>query len=627
MNKVEKIMEVTEEKKEDNHIQNQPDLPKQNEYYFLHSRSERFIFLILCLVLAVGPILFLKSIPSHADWHIHMERAYNFKRCFWQGQYYPRWIDAQGDGYGLPVFNFYAPLIYYLYVVFDLIFRNAILSIKWVFIAPVILTTICGYLYLRRHGSAVATTIALIFVIFSPALHIYTYNTNWPNSVLAIAFVYLTLYGLDTFNKNKNIDVKSLLITSFGYAGIVLSHIATAFCFTLLSVPYFFLSVFVHKTRNFLKNFILSLGLGAALSGFYLIPASLEKKFVHADEVIKQGPLWDYLKNFLYTFLDRDKNEGYAWSMFDHRYYETSNAVFGIAILLCMLFLIFNMEKVKIYFKESFRINSAITMFVISFLMMTPASFFIWIMIKPLHTIQFPWRFTTFTLIFGSLVMMFAFDLMKTFISEKIKFSGYKFIFLSMISLLSLLIYLDYTNMFHWKWVNEESLLKSATSVLWSNQEYRPSLNNDPNWKSFEPRQDFSTAINSSSSNLNIKLLRWTSYERMFEVFSPISHKIRLRTFYFPGWNVYVDKSPVNIDIETRTGAIYFEVPAGQHEIKVVFEQTQLRKTATYVSFGALIVFIYLLMELVGSKKKNMKIVVKDENKENTSEAVSEVTV
>src|SRR3990167_6730116 len=233
-------MEATQGKKEENQIQSNPDAPKQNEYYFLHSRAERFVFIVLCLILAAGPILFLKSVPSHADWHIHMERAYNFKRCFWQGQYYPRWIDAQGSGYGLAVFNFYAPLIYYLYVFFDLLFRNAILSVKWIHVAPMILTTCTGYLYLRRHGSAVSTTLALIFVIFSPAFHIYTYNTNWPNSTLAIAFVYLTLYGLDIFDKNKNIDFKSLVITSFGYAGLVLSHIATAFCFTLLSVPYFF---------------------------------------------------------------------------------------------------------------------------------------------------------------------------------------------------------------------------------------------------------------------------------------------------------------------------------------------------------------------------------------------------
>lgn len=615
-------MEITQGKNEENQVPIQLDLPKQNNYHFLHSRGERFIFLVLCLLFVVGPILFLKGVPSHADWHIHMERAYNFKRCFWQGQYYPRWIDAQGNGYGLPVFNFYGPLIYYIYVFFDLIFKNAIHSIKAIYIAPMILTTLFGYLYLRRYGSTVATTLASVFLIFSPAYHIYIYNTNWPNSTLAIGFVYLTLYGLDIFDRNKNIDLKSLLITSFGYAGVVLSHIATAFCFTLLLVPYFFFSIFIYRARSFVRNFILSLGLGGALSSFYLIPASLEKKFVHADEVVIQGPLWDYLKNFLFTYLDRDKNEGYAWAMFDHRYYEVSNAIFGIIVLLCMLVLILNMEKVKLYFKEPFRINTAITMFTISFLMMTPVSFFIWIMIKPLHIIQFPWRFTTFALIFGSLVILFAFDLIRMQMKEKFKFQGYKFISFSVICLLSLLIYVNYINMFHWKWVSEQSLLKSAVNVLWLNNEYRPNINGDPNWKSYNPGQDFFPSINSSDSNTSIKLLKWKSHERIFEDYSSFNHRIRLRTFYFPGWNVYIDGKATNIDIESRTGAILFQVPAGQHEIRVKFEDTQVRKFATYSSFGALVIFIYLLLKL-NKRKGDIEVV---ESKENTPDMANEAT-
>ena len=180
---------------------------------------------------------------------------YDFRRIFFEGTLFPRWVDAQVNGYGLPIFSFYAPLVYYLFTLLEVFFRDPILSIKWTFVIPMILCTIFGYLYLRRHGSPVASASVMPFVIFSPAIHIFIYNTNWPTSKLALAFLFLTLYGIDSFDRTKDLDFKFLLLTSIGYAGMALTHIATAFVFTLLAIPYFFLSLNIYRTKKFLKNY------------------------------------------------------------------------------------------------------------------------------------------------------------------------------------------------------------------------------------------------------------------------------------------------------------------------------------------------------------------------------------
>lgn len=605
-------MEITKEKDE-TQIEGTKPVSEEKGYHFLSTRHERVVFLILLVIIAAGPIIFGKSVPSHADWHIHMERAYNFKRCFWHGQLLPRWQDGQAGGYGLPVFNFYAPLVYYIYIVIDLIFKNAVLAFKWVNIFPIILTAICGYLYLRRHGSNISTTLAMAFVLFSPAIHMYIYNDNWPGSALAIPFLFLIFYGIDIFDKNKNFDLKSFLITSMSYTCLAITHIATAFCFTLLSVPYFFLSLSVYRTKRFVKNFVFSLFVGGAMSAFYLVPASLEKKFVHADEVLKQGPLWDYSKNFLFTFLDRDKDEGYAWAIFDHRYYEVSNAIYGLAVLLCIAVLVLYMNKVKEYFQEPFRVKIAIIMFSIAFLMMTPVSLFVWLMIKPLQTIQFPWRFTSFITPMGALVMVYAFDLVSKLAKEKINTSGYKFLSFALVVLFAMLAYLDFVNMFRWPWVSEQQLLKSAVNVLWSNEEYRPSIVPDPNWKQFDPKRDFSPTILSSHEKSDVKLKEWLSHKRIFEVFSPVPHQVKLRTFYFPGWNLYVDGNQVEIKIDYRIGSMVIDVPAGRHEVEARFEPTSIRKISVYVSFLAFLVYLYFLMDVFARKRK--EITVKEENR------------
>lgn len=594
------------------------DEEKSTGYRFLGTSFERFIFLLLLTLISCGPIIFGKSIPSHADWHIHIEHAYNFKRCLLQGQLLPRWIDAQVNGYGLPIFNYYAPFIYYIYSFLDLIFRDAILSIKWVFVIPMILCTITGYLYLRRHGSPTSSTLATAFIIFSPTIHIFIYNTNWPGSTLAVAFLFLLLYGVDSFDKEKSFDYKSFLIVTTAYTGMILTHLATAFVFTLLSVPYFFLSLNIYRTKRFVKNFILSMTLGGSMAGFYLLPAALEKKFVHTDEVLTAGPLWDYSKNFLFTYLDRNKDEGFAWAIFDHRFYETSNAIYGLAAFVSFLILIANIDAIKKYLNEPKRVANALIMFAITFLMMTPVSVFVWILVKPLQTIQFPWRFTAFVLPFAALIMVYSFDLVGSMGKHKIHTAGYKIIFGIIFVLFSILAYVDFINMYKWKWVPEESILKAAIYVLWGNEEYRPNITGDPRWKEYNFRQDFSPVLQSSDQEALIKIKRWLSHERIIEVFSYKEHLMRFKTFYFPGWEILVDGISTGIRMEQKSNAMIVTIPPGQHEVKLRFVDTPIRKGSKYLSILGFILYAYVFLKAISKNTlfKNLKNIQKSNDKE-----------
>ena len=343
---------------------------------------------------------------------------------------------------------------------------------------------------------------------------------------------------------------------------------------------------------------------------------------MHTDEVLTQAPLWDYSKNFLFTYLDRHRDDGYAWAIFDHRYYEVSNALFGLIVMAFMMVLLFNVDRIKQYFDEPFRITSAITMFSISFLMMTPVSIFVWIMIKPMQTIQFPWRFTSFVLPFGTIIVVYALDLIGKLMKEKVSIGGYKFLFYCLALVFSLLVYVDVVNMYRWKWVPEQSLLKAAIYVLWGNEEYRPNITGDPNWKQINFKSDFSPSIASSNPAADIAPIKWLSHERIFQVFSPEQHQIRLRTFYFPGWNVYVDGNKVDLSMDPKYGSIVVQVPAGKHKLVAKFELTPLRKSSAYVSLAALLIYAVMLLNLF--KEKNLKSENKTKNSDEEKESINE---
>ena len=585
---------------------------KSKGNYFLSTRTDRIIFLVILTLISAGPIIFRDAIPGHADWHSHASNAYHFKRGFCQGVFLPRWMEGSVNGYGMPRFNYYAPLPYYFFTLLDLFFRNSFNAIKWNLVLTIALTTVFGYIYLRSHGSAIATTIASVFVIFSPAVHMHAYTTSFISSLLAIPFILLTLYGIDTFNQEKGFDIRSFLITSSGYALTILAHLTSAFMLTILLIPYFFLSRQIYKTKKFVKCFISSIIFGICLAGFYFIPALLELKLAHSEVINSgNGKVWDYKYNFMFTYLDRPTSEGYGWQIFDHRYFELSTALFCLASLICLITLLCNMDKLKDYLPTPFKVNIAIIMFIITFLMLTPVSIFIWIIIEPMKMLQFPWRFIVFLVPFGGAIMVYAFDLIGKLLKEKVNTKSYKLICSLIAISFIFLFYVNFINMFRWPWAPSYKVIRSALNETWHNNEYLPNLMGGPDLTDVNFDADFTPTILSSNQEAKITLIKWLSHDRIFQVFSDVGHELRLRTFYFPGWNIYIDEIQANLS--TTSGCMVVHVPPGRHEIRVRFELTPLRKASTYISLSAFLLFIYFFLQelfpiklaLVNLSKKN----------------------
>ncbi|GAG35601.1 unnamed protein product, partial [marine sediment metagenome] len=69
--------------------------------------------LALALVAAV-PFLTRPGLPRQTDAELHVYRAAELGHALRAGAFYPRWAPDFYYGYGYPIFNYYAPLTYYL---------------------------------------------------------------------------------------------------------------------------------------------------------------------------------------------------------------------------------------------------------------------------------------------------------------------------------------------------------------------------------------------------------------------------------------------------------------------------------------------------------------------------------
>ena len=64
--------------------------------------------------------------------------------------------------------------------------------------------------------------------------------------------------------------------------------------------------------------------------------------------------------------------------------------------------------------------------------------------------------------------------------------------------------------------------------------------------------------------------------------------RMRVNTFYFPGWQVSVDGMERPIDIEKLTGVMEFWLEPGKHRIQVQFTDTPVRNVGEWLSLFAL---------------------------------------
>ena len=68
--------------------------------------------------------------------------------------------------------------------------------------------------------------------------------------------------------------------------------------------------------------------------------------------------------------------------------------------------------------------------------------------------------------------------------------------------------------------------------------------------------------------------------------------RLRLNTFYFPGWTLYVDGVERPIDYSNPQGVMEFSLGSGLHGVKFVFEDTPVRAWAGRLSLLALLLLL-----------------------------------
>lgn len=538
-----------------------------------------FGILLFVLVISFGtikPLIMSGFFPIHDDTQV--SRVFEMGKALKDGMFPVRWVADLGYGYGYPIFNFYAPLSYYVGGLLDVLGFDALLATKLMVGIGLILSSLFMFFLGRELWGNSGGVLSSLLYSYSPYHALNTFVRGDFAEVWAYAFIPLFFYGI--IKIYRTYKVKFIFITALALAAIILSHNLTAFMLSFFSgVTVIFL---FYLSKNRLKLFLLltlSFGLGLLLSSFYFLPAILEMGYTNVFSQIGGGA--DFRNNFVCLRQLWDSPWGFGGSIpgcID----GLSFRIGKLHILLSFLFVIsLTVAKIK---EKAISILFAF-LFLLSIFFMQNASRAIWEIFKPMEFIQYPWRFLLFASFFSSLLGGGTIQLVKLLPKNIFRHADLEYTIILTIAIVFIYAKLfvpqtilfknsnDYTN---------QSLLSFNISKI--SDEYMPKGFERPESLEQVPSKTFVV----QKGKGEIKLLQKKTHEiKAMTNVSPNS-VIHANIAYFPAWKVFVNGEKAKINV--KNNGFEFDVPNSKSEIALVFSQTQIEKIANTLSVIALVI-------------------------------------
>ncbi|MEA2057057.1 MAG: 6-pyruvoyl-tetrahydropterin synthase-related protein, partial [Patescibacteria group bacterium] len=343
-------------------------------------------------------------------------RIAEMTRALEDGHFPVRWTKNFGYGYGMPLFEFYGPLPFYVGSIFYWLTNNLVGSIKFLYLLSNLGTVIGAYLlgkeFAKRRGGVLAA--ALITLAPYRALNLFirgALNETW--GLIALPWI---LWSLTKIVKGKNKYWPHLTLSLLL---MVLSHnltvlIAAPFIFLYLLILVFHLH-FDKKIKLKLSSFFSLFWAGLMslmISCFYWLPSYAEKSFTKMEELILTG-YFDFRLHFLYLRQFVNPRWGFggsSWGPNDNiSFFLGYGQIFvlvglGVFFVINLLQAFRRKEKLTQVFQTLALPFNLLIVFLFATLLTTPKTRIIWEKISLMKYIQFPWRYMVIMILLISLL-------------------------------------------------------------------------------------------------------------------------------------------------------------------------------------------------------------------------------
>jgi hypothetical protein len=554
-----------------------------------------FLLSLLIGLYAAQPLL-SRRIAEGADTLLHYFRLAQVAALWDQGILFSRWSPDLAYGYGYPLFNYYAPLSYYVAEFLHL----ASLALPAAFVGTFVLiflgASAAAFLWARDVvGAPVAIVSAAAFAL-SPYLMINLLHRGALAESMALALMPLIFWLAYRAVIDRQWYFR--LATVLFFAALILTHNISALILTPILAAYILLLDFSYSARDdhsslSLRSAILSdlwlLVLAIVVTAWYWLPALGEQNLVQISQTF--GPdHFRYENNFL------SLRELLAGPFFlDVR---LANQAFPLALNLLALAL--GIIGVATYRNPSLRridrlhILFAATATLIFCIMMFSVSAPIWETLPLLKYLQFPWRFLGIATLFLAILAGYGIRQLHAWTKGR---SGASALITTAAVLGMALYIIPWTFAEYYEPIQSESMADSVAYEVESGYlgttsagEYLPvRVRQLPDTAQIlDAKRKDKLAAGSLPAGATILESHFAPLSYRVVADSPEPYTALFNTFFFEGWRATLDGIETPIVPADSSGLISLDVPPGKHTLEITFNSTLLRRVAVGISLGGL---------------------------------------
>ena len=542
---------------------------------------------ILAPLLASGYFLHAHDARHSLIWLVEYDQGVR------DGFLWPRWAPDHSQGYGYPLFTFYAPLAFAIAEVFHLLGASILGAVKITWALATIFAGVSMYKLARSLWGVGPGFIAGLLYMTAPYHLVNSYVRGSLAEFVALAIYPWVIYGFWQVMARQNARSVALAALSLGL--LIMTHSVTL----MLLPPLLALLILVWLALDWRRAgkppwrataYALTAGLlGGMLSAIFLLPVLGETKHIVVDQWIP-AESYNYPQQFLYLFQWFDFAWGYGFALPGPNDGMNLSIGLWLTILgLAALPLVIKKRPRRAAMFWSFLVIAGIALFAT----LAPSKIF-WDVIPMIKLVQFPFRFLAPATLFLSLVSA---GTVAALLPPR---EGDLHPILLALALAILLGSWTYARPQHTAVAAQDV---SPAADIQFELDY-PDMRGSTAFASDKPVTSPKVAAYLAGEPIPlaeiiqgagaVERVRHGAGSDEVRVAAQTPVTLQFYTYWYPGWRAWIDGEEVPTRPEGPDALITLDVPAGEHDVRIRFTNTPLRSLAALITILTLLILVLL---------------------------------
>jgi hypothetical protein len=542
------------------------------------------------LVLCIGAITFFQLIwpwvsPGTIDTfdaNLHLFRLAAFHESILQGVIPPRWSSSLAYGWGSPVLHFNWSLPYWMaepLLFLGLPLTHAYSAVVIISIVGIFISTYMLCRFWFDHWSGLAAAMVTTWALYV----LYTIFISGAIGML-VGVVFWPLIFLSVLLSAKNRSQIGFIVGLCSFTGLILAH-QVMFLMILPLVFSFGIGMqVVYKGSRVIRTLMASFIGGLGVTAYFWLPAIMEKQYINIGKTVS-----DFRANFippsvLFTQPNLYELSGNAWwqRVYGSHMYGLGWVTIIIVLVAFIRFIQINnnpsgqkgLKEVPMFYLFG-------AFFLLSLLLMTPYSEFLWKSIPMLSAFIYPTRFYFLALFCAGILTGFVVHSFRRKILVSLMIIGFT-IGLNLYAIPRELTRIVRSDTWYFS--------GDSTTDVWG--EFLPRSASKAHISGAEPWRHF-PAVRVHNGSATLRTIVKQTSQITWSVQADTDTELIINQHYFPGWVVSDGKSDIPI-IVTETGEMLIRVQPGVHRLTATFTNTPIRSAANVISLISVALFVWV---------------------------------